>query len=134
MSSNYYTETDPLLPNDKGAPEIQGSRPQSINNDYLYVIEEQDPGDENQPRRESLGEGLSEGLRSFAPMIFIFFFFILIFVTIFPDDSLGDLFGDKRPTPKTLDGRVTRILEDTPLIGMYQTALERILLTYHRRS
>ena len=114
MSYNYYTETDPLLPNDKGAPEIQGSRPQSINNEYLPISEEQAPEDENRLQRESL----SEGPRNFVPIVFMFIFFSFIFFIIFPGD-LGDLFGDKRPIPKTLDERVTRILEDTPLIGMF---------------
>ena len=114
MPQNYYTETDPLLPNDKGAPEIHGSRPQSINNEYVNVIEEQASEVENRPQ----SEGLSEGLRSFVPTVFVFIFFSFIFLIIFPDDILGDLFGDKRPTPKTLDERVARILEGTPLIGM----------------
>jgi hypothetical protein len=114
MPHSYYTETDPLLPNDKGAPEIHGSRPQSINNEYVNVIEEQASDDENRPQ----GESLSQGLRSFVPIVFVFIFFSFMFLIIFPDDSLGDLFGDKRPTPKTMDERVARILEDTPLIGM----------------
>jgi membrane dipeptidase len=109
MAYNYDTEEDPLLPKDKGAPEIQGSRPQSINNEY--VIEEVSD-EEKEPR--------SKGINDIVAMIFGLCFFASIFlILVYPDGPLGDLFGDKRPAPKTLDERVTRILEDTPLIGIY---------------
>ena len=105
MAHNYYTEQDPLLPKGKGAPEIQGSRPQSIND------EEQVSDDDNQPRRN--------GLSDFMAIIFGICFFGSVFLILFPGGPLGDLFGDQRPAPKTLEERVNRILEDTPLIGIY---------------
>ena len=106
MAYNHHTEVDPLLPNDKRAPEIQGSRPQSINDEY--VIEEQVSDDERRPRRN--------GFADFMAMVFGICFFAGLFFILFPG---GDLFGDEQPkSPKTLDERVTRILEDTPLIGI----------------
>ena len=110
MAYNYYNEGDPLLPKDKGAPEIQGSRPQSIHNEY--VIEEQGSDDDDRPRRN--------GLNDFVAILFAICFCASIFlILLFPDGTLGDLFGDKRPAPKTLKERVNRILEDTPLIGTF---------------
>jgi membrane dipeptidase len=124
MAYNYSTERDPLLPNDKGAPEIQGSRPQSINNEY--VIEEQVSDDDNSPRRNSLNDLMA--------IVFGICFFGIVFLVLFPDGPLGDLFGDRRPTPKTLEERVNRILEDTPLIGMCYALLIRTspLIIYRR--
>jgi membrane dipeptidase len=109
MAYNYYSEVDPLLPKDRGAPEIQGSRPQSINNEY--VIEEQVSDDENGERRN--------GFHDFMAIIFGICFFAIITLILFPDGPLRDIFGDPRPAPKTLEERVNRILEDTPLIGIY---------------
>ena len=103
--SYYYTEQDPLLPKDKGAPEIHGSRPQSINNvgnEEAEVFEE----DDDPPRRKILGDIM--------PLIFglcLLFSFALIFL---PEDILGD----ERPVPKTVEQRVNKILTNTPLIGI----------------
>jgi membrane dipeptidase len=103
--SYYYTEQDPLLPKDKGAPEIHGSRPQSINNvgnEEAEVFEE----DDDTPRRNIL--------ENIMPLIFglcLLFSFALIFL---PEDILGD----ERPVPKTVEQRVNKILTDTPLIGI----------------
>jgi membrane dipeptidase len=109
MAYNHYTEGDPLLPKDKGAPEIQGSRPQSINNED--AIEEPVSDDGNGTTRN--------GHTGLVAMLFSICLFGGIFLMLlFPDGPLGDLFGEKRPTPKTLEERVNRILEDTPLIGI----------------
>ena len=118
MAYKYSTERDPLLPNDKRAPEIQGSRPQSINNEY--AIEERVSDDDNSPQRN--------GLNDLMAVIFGICLFGILFLVVFPDGPLGDLFGDRRPTPKTLEDRVNRILEDTPLIGMSYALLVRSLL------
>lgn len=109
MADKHYTEQDPLLPKGKGAPEIQGSRPQSINDEY--VIEEQDSDEDNQLRHNTFNNLMT--------IIFGACFFGSIFVILFTDGPLGDLFGDQRPLPKTLEERVNRILEDTPLIGIH---------------
>ena len=102
---SYYTEQDPLLPKDKGAPEIHGSRPQSIKNvgnEEAEVFED----DDDTPRRKILGDIM--------PLIFglcLLFSFALIFL---PEDILGD----ERPVPRTVEQRVNKILTDTPLIGI----------------
>ena len=108
MAYNYYRETDPLLPNNKGAPEIQSSRPQSINNEY--ILEEQASDEEKEPT--SFVETIIR------PIALIFVAAFLLALLDFGIDGLGRFFdGDDRPAPKNLDERVTRILEDTPLIG-----------------
>ncbi|KAG0645298.1 dipeptidase [Hyphodiscus hymeniophilus] len=122
MAYNYYKEVDPLLPNDKRAPEIQGSRPQSINDEY--IIEEQVSDDKRELRRKR------NGLADLMALVFGIAFFASIILVLFPDGPLGDLFGDKPPTPKTLDERVTRILEDTPLIDGHNDLAIMIRLLY----
>jgi membrane dipeptidase len=104
--STYYSEQDPLLPKNKGAPEIQGSRPQSINNDDV-----QEAAPEKQIRRNAPGNF------SIVPLIFAFCFFLSLGLFFFGDEVLEDLFPEKRPNPKTIEERVSRILSDTPLIG-----------------
>jgi membrane dipeptidase len=105
---SYYTEQDPLLPKDKGAPEIHGSRPQSIKNVGNDANEEAEvfEDDDDTPRRKILGDIM--------PLIFglcLLFSLALIFL---PED----IFGDQRPVPKTVEQRVNKILTDTPLIGI----------------
>ena len=102
---SYYTEQDPLLPKDKGAPEIQGSRPQSIKDVGVQEAEVCEH-DDDIPRRKIFGDIM--------PLIFGFcllFSFALIFL---PEGILGD----ERPVPRTVEQRVNRILTDTPLIGI----------------
>lgn len=106
MSYSIRTEVDPLLPNDKGAPEILGSRPQSIN----------DGGNEEQGLEDNLRHNVRSNIM---PIIFGICFFASISLVLFPDGFLGRLLGDRRPVPKTLEQRVNRILEDTPLIGAF---------------
>ena len=122
MAYNYQSEIDPLLPNHKRAPEIQGSRPQSINNEY--VIEEQVSDDDARPHRK--------GFNDIMAVIFVICLFVSMYFVLFHDGSLGDLFGDERPSPRTLDERVTRILDETPLIGIYDTHGYECLLTGYR--
>lgn len=95
-----YTEQDPLLPGDKRSPEIHGSRAQSINDDYAKeTLGEERPG-------RSVWNDLGAMLLG----ICIVFSLAMIFL---PSDT-GE---DERPVPRTIDERVNRILEDTPLIG-----------------
>lgn len=113
---SYYSpkEQDPLLPKDEPSPEIQGSRPQSI-----YY----DQGQEEHMNRDSKYAPprtvLSQRQRSKANWLACvggLFMLATVAVVFFPDQ----IFGDGRPVPKTIDQRVNRILEDTPLIGNSQ--------------
>lgn len=99
MAYNYYTEGDPLLPKDKGAPEI---------------VEEDGSDDDGQLR--SRGNGLNNLL---ATVFGICFFASIFLVLLNPDGPLGDPFGEQRPLPRTMEERVDRVLQDTPLIGIY---------------
>ncbi|KAH9208928.1 membrane dipeptidase-like protein [Leptodontidium sp. 2 PMI_412] len=97
---SYSSEQDPLLPGDKRSPEIHGSRPQSINDEYV----KEEILDDTRARRSIWSD--------IAPMIFglcIFSSLVMIFMP-------SDLLRDDRPIPKTISQRVNRILEDTPLI------------------
>jgi membrane dipeptidase len=101
------TEQDPLLPKDKGAPEIHGSRSPSINNEY---ISSEGAAEEDGTRhRQSPSDWSTVG--------FVICFLACMLLLLFSDDFLGQLLGDKRPQPKTIEERVNRILSDTPLIG-----------------
>jgi len=104
----YYSEQDPLLPKDKQSPEIQGSRPQSLNN-VVYVTETE----RNDKDEENQREGINN-LRFFILLIFLISAFALLIWV--PDPSAW--LGDTRPEPKTIEERVNRILSDTPLIGI----------------
>jgi hypothetical protein len=102
-------ESDPLLPRDKSAPEIHGSRPQSTND-----IDD---------REASIGAGDSDqvyvpGRRGLTDAVALFTGFItlaLVLFIVFPDSLRG--VGGGLPTPRTIEERVARILTDTPLIG-----------------
>lgn len=107
---SYHTEQDPLLPKDKPAPEIQYSRPQSINDEFTANTRDPDEADRDRA-----------GLKEFGNFLFfvcIFFGLGLGFV-FFPDQ----IFGDEKPHPvkpgpQTIEQRVNTILTNTPLIGM----------------
>jgi membrane dipeptidase len=102
--SNNSTEHDSLLPKDEGAPEIHGSRPQSINE--VYDIETEVFEEDEKPKRQLLNDAFS--------MIFglcVLLSLALIF-------SPGDPSRIQEPNPKTVEQRVNRILTDTPLIGI----------------
>ena len=114
----YPTEQDPLLPIDKPAPEIQGSRPQSIKD--VGDVETQPQDNHVRPPRSLLDNLMTMmiGLCAVAVIIVIFM----------PEWFLGDIGGDWRPPPRTLEERVARILTDTPLIGKFPYLL--VLLLY----
>jgi hypothetical protein len=99
-----YQETDPLLPRNGPAPEIQGSRPQSINDVDTGDTVSPDVGSASKPRM-SRGEiyVLLFGLITLA-------FFAILFFPIGLKDVLGG-------GPQTIDDRVNSILTQTPLIG-----------------
>lgn len=99
-----YQETDPLLPQNSPAPEIQGSRAQSINEVANRNTLSPDAGSTSKPRF-----GLGDIYRLLFGLIILAFFAILIFPHGFKD-VLGD-------GPQTIDERVNSILTRTPLIG-----------------
>jgi len=111
---SYYTEEDPLLPRDRQAPEIHGSRPQSIKEDYIISETDQlsndDELDVGRRNRRTFSDymGMVLGLCVFSS---------LILMTI-PDGIFRDIFRDRRPAPQTIEQRVNKILTDTPLIGI----------------
>jgi hypothetical protein len=110
--NNRTTEQDPLLPRDEGAPEIHGSRPQSINYEETEVFEE-----DEKPQRQPFKDVL--------PLIFgICILLSLAFIFLPEDTSRG-----QKPEPTTIEQRVNRILTDTPLIGTYLKLYDILVLT-----
>ena len=107
---SFYKETDPLLPKDKGAPEIHGSRAASIND--VVVTETDGIEADGQPRSR-------RGVDDLMAIIFGLFLFGTLALLFSPDSWFDDILGDRRPAPKTVDQRVNRILTDTPLIGSH---------------
>ena len=108
---SYYSEQDPLLPNDKPAPEIQGSRPQSLNDDSDEELE--DTGKLRQKRFDDLTTSIT-GL--VVPVIFTV---AVLVILLLPGGVLRGIWGDGWwPGPQTIEERVNRILTDTPLIGI----------------
>lgn len=99
-----YQETDPLLPRNKPAPEIQGSRPQSINEVGAEDTISPDVGSTSKPRL-----GMGDIYALLFGLITLAFFAILLF-----PDGFKDVLGDG---PQTIDERVNSILTRTPLIG-----------------
>lgn len=98
-----YRETDSLLPRGKPAPEIQGSRPQSIN----------DASDSNETgwARDCIPVSRI-GLGSVAALLIGLTILAFIALLLVPN-GLKNIWGDRQ----TLDDRVNRILTKTPLIG-----------------
>lgn len=102
-------EEQSLLPRSKNAPEISGSRPQSINlngsisNDEVAQFNICNP---QQPSR-SLRAILSTGLLLIGLVVLLFW----------------RPFLSARPEPRTLEERVNRILSDTPLIGKHLSSM-----------
>jgi membrane dipeptidase len=100
-----YQETDPLLPRNRPAPEIQGSRPQSINEVGNEDAISPDTEITSKPRM-----GLGDIYALLLGLIALAFFAVLIFPNGFKE-VLGD-------GPQTIDERVNSILSRTPLIGI----------------
>lgn len=102
------SEQDPLLPGDKGAPEIHGSRASSIY-DNSFTVNERPTEEDGQQRQQPASRG---------KLLELVIYFAVYVALLFVSGSffLGQL-GDQRPEPKTLEERVDRVLSDTPLIG-----------------
>jgi membrane dipeptidase len=105
---SYYSEQDPLLPNDKQAPEIQGSRPQSLKD---VTVAEAERGEVSRnddiPARIAFNDIL-------IMMLGLCFFLVLGFMFV-PDDALDGW----QPGRRTIEQRVNLILTSTPLIGIF---------------
>lgn len=104
-----YQESDPLLPKDEPAPEIHGSRAQSI--DDVAGHEDQLVDDNNAAQAR---KGVGDLVALFTGFVII----ALLALMLFPEGArkIGDIID---PTPRTIDQRVTKILKDTPLIGTF---------------
>jgi membrane dipeptidase len=128
---SYYTEEDPLLPRDRQAPEIHGSRPQSIKEDYITTETDQlsndDELDVGRPNRRNFSDymGLILGLCIFSSLILI----------TTPEAIFRDIFGDRRTGPQTIEQRANKILTENPLIGISPSLLSLSFtnLTVYRR-
>ena len=103
---SYNSEQDPLLPKDKGAPEIHGSRPSSFKDVTVSAEELEAATDtEDQPRR-----AFNDALGMF---VILLCFLLALGLYFFPDD----VFDGFEPGPRTIEERVKDILTNTPLIG-----------------
>lgn len=118
---SYQKETDPLLPQDKPAPEIHGSRASSINDVTVPEVELED----EVPRLRRRSESLIWITLSFMGLL-------TIAVLLTPNDFFDAMFGNEWSRPKTIDQRVNRILADTPLIGRFPPRQPELPLTSSR--
>ncbi|TVY56101.1 Dipeptidase sirJ [Lachnellula cervina] len=124
----YYTEEDPLLPRDTRAPEIHGSRPQSIKEGYVSA----------ETTNQLSNDGNADELYVGRPNYLNHSVFLIIFLCIF---SLGlwsvpnfkDIFGDRKPGPQTIEQRVNKILTDTPLIDGHNDLAILIRFLYNNQ-
>jgi membrane dipeptidase len=116
------TETDLLLPRDKPAPEIHGSSSRIINVEATGVDAAEIDIDER-PRI-----GVNEIIGFCAAILTVSF----ILIAIIPDGFFKHLFPGWHQ-PLTLDGRVSKILTDTPLIDGHNdlAILLRVLYNNH---
>lgn len=102
-----YMESDPLLPKGKPAPEIQGSRPQSMSD---AADREAQAWDTRSGGRRQRRIGHIFGL------IWIMLV-LVVFVVLVEPDGFKTIWGDDPWIPRTIDERVKSILTKTPLIG-----------------
>lgn len=110
-------ETDPLLPRDKPAPEIQGSRPQSI----IYNDDAYQPDSLNAEARAREDDEPSQAINVLG-LIIALFTACGIALILFPE-LLRALMREMPSKPQTIDQRVNRILSETPLIGIFHPLL-----------
>ena len=108
---SYYSEQDPLLPNDKQAPEVQGSRPQSFKDVTISQAELGHHPDADASNDEHSRSTINDVLVLFAGLCF----FLTLGFMFVPDDPLGGW----QPGPRTIEQRVNKILTNTPLIGRF---------------
>ncbi|KAH6663678.1 membrane dipeptidase-domain-containing protein [Halenospora varia] len=118
-------ETDPLLPNDKGAPEIHGSRAQSIKDVYTTNEELQALNDDDNRRSKPSSEIWPQ---IFGICLALSICFILLRQSLY--DDVGKHF---RPQPRTVEARVSRILKETPLIDGHNDLAILIRFLYNNK-
>jgi membrane dipeptidase len=106
---SYYSEQDPLLPNDKSAPEIQGSRPQSFKD---VTVSEAEQG---RSSRAEVDEPTRNAFNGVLILMLALCFFLVLGFAFIPDGALDGW----QPGPRTIEQRVNKILTNTPLIGMF---------------
>ncbi len=121
---SYFSERDPLLPNDKQAPEIQGSRPQSFKD---VTVSDAELGHTQQPEARN-GEQTSSTFNDILVLFVGLCFFLTLGFMFVPDDALSDW----QPGPRTIEQRVNRILTNTPLIGIHHFICQMLDLTSRR--
>jgi hypothetical protein len=100
-------EEQSLLPQSKGAPEIYGSRPPSLNNG-TGSNEEAAEWNAYRPRPSS---------RNWPATLSLGLLFVGLVVLLLSQQPLE--LPSPRPEPGTIEERVNRILSDTPLIGRH---------------
>ena len=108
---SYYTEQDPLLPQGPKAPEIiANSRPQSLK-------------DDSYPESRAYSN-IGQPQRTFGDFLTLILGIALILGSVYilsPDNLIPGVLP--RPGPVTVDQRVAKILENTPLIGTTSSKL-----------
>ena len=117
-----YTEEDPLLPRERPAPEIHGSRPQSIKEDY--ITSEPDGLATDAYGKLDVGRRNRRTFSDYMAMALGLCILSALILMAIPQTFFGDIFGDRRPGPQTIEQRVNKILTDTPLIGIPPTYLQ----------
>ncbi len=115
------SETDPLLPKGNHAPEITGdgfsksSKSQYRSEDEV-AADDDDDDIANIRDDESIGQGVSP-LRTLIALFFIVVGLAFI-ITLFIPGALDGPLGRSKPKPAiSLEARVDKILDETPLIG-----------------
>jgi membrane dipeptidase len=127
---SYYSEQDPLLPNDKSAPEIQGSRPQSFKDVTASEAEQ------GRTSRTEVDELTKNAFNDVLILMLALCFFLVLGFTFVPDDA----FDGWQPGSRTIEQRVNKILTNTPLIGMFhilskkKNIKKQPFLTFRRRA
>jgi hypothetical protein len=108
------SEEDPLLPRNKGAPEIHyGS---VADNSY------EQQGQEVDDKGTQLSDSRSSPLRAFFTLFTIVVSFALLITFLTPDGIHIPSWKDPfRTEPRSLEARVNKILSENPLIGITRT-------------
>ena len=120
------SETDPLLPKNKTAPEISGygfSKSSEVHVDG----EDRYQQEADQERESSASEAGPSPLRTIIGLFTVVVLFSL-FVSFFVPGGLGHLWDDTfKKQPQTINARVNQILSENPLIG---TPLAQLHVVY----
>ena len=120
------SETDPLLPRGNSAPEITGHGfSKRSNDDHQYkneALETEVPAEETNDESFDQNETTASPLRTILYLFSIVVLFAL-FITLLVPKGLGDRWQgpshDSPTDPQTVEARVSKILDENPLIGPY---------------